>query len=319
MFGKEVVKSGYLTKSPPDNKSTFYVWKKRYFILIDSLLVYPFAPRNIRIEYYPSFEESKSGNPLGLIELNSCSGVLNREQMKSHKHVFDIVTPTRVFHLSADSSEERDQWVHVLNMNIFALTQKSINRFDPSRRSSDFTPETDTAAALFNSISRDGNISRAKSLRSTKSASTDPVSLPDMFILNRSSLANPAKLPSNLRLISSPEECNDPVFKDSACDNEIFSEKGFTSVPLNARDMQMSLPVDNESPYINVTFTTLPKSANVSPTHPMKPSPYKKIPQSASITNFPHQKLSGNADPVRVEVSSRGPVLEEYAKVHRNK
>ena len=327
MYSKEVVKNGYLTKSPPDNKTAFHGWKKRYFILIDSTRVYPFAPRNIRIEYYTNFEESKSGNPLGLIELNSCSGVLKREQMKSHKNVFDIVTPTRVFHLSADSMEERDLWVDVLNTNVFTYNQlitnqRNIHRFDPNRRSSDFTSDIDTATALLNSMSRETNITRARggpraqSVRSTKSVTIDQASsIPDMFIANYPA-GNPAKLPDNLRLITSPEQNSNAVFDPSVCDNEIFSEKGFTAVPIIDENIQL---INNESPYMNVSFTSLSKSANVSATQPLMPSPYKKLPQSVSVSDLPHQKLSNEPTPSCVDPSSMGSIIEEYAKIQKNK
>ena len=318
------MKSGYLTKSPPDNKTPFHGWKKRYFILVDTRCVYPNAPRDIRIEYYTNFEESKSGNPLGLIDLNCCSGVLNREQMKGHKQVFDIVTPTRVFHLSADTLEERKQWVEVLNTSIFSH-HKQIYRFDPHRRSSDFTPDTEKDPDLLTSLSRDGNIirvkggPRAQSLRSTKSASIEPYSsYPDMFVPNYTP-ANPIHTPNNPRLLSSREEVNDTVFGDSVCDKEILSEKGFTAVPFSHQDIHMSLPIQNESPYMNVSYASQVKSADVSPTGPMMPSPYKKIPQSASAYNFQIQKLSTEAPPAPVSPPSRAPVLEEYAKVHRIK
>ena len=54
----EVVKSGYLIKSPPEAKMAAK-WHKRWFVLSDSKLVYPLADRYVRLEYYQSEGEAK--------------------------------------------------------------------------------------------------------------------------------------------------------------------------------------------------------------------------------------------------------------------
>ena len=334
MSGKETVKSGYLTKSPPDNKSSFYVWKKRYFILIDSHLAFPFAPRHIRIEYYPSYEDSKLGNPLGMIELNKCSGVLKREQMKSHKHVFDIVTPSRVFHLSAESMEEREEWVELLNKNIFLFNQinpvQNISlKYDPNRRSSDFSQESEISMIVSSNKSVKSE-PRTQSLRIPKSKSVFPSSPPpnhDMFFpTSPDGIVAPNSYSKNLKIISSVKD-SDPMFDIDYSENEIVSEQGFTAIPLpeqqvNRHSMIASLPVTNESPYINVAFTSGIRSGDSSPTHPMLPAPYRKVPISNSMQVVAPQKFSDDAieseytciDPLKM-----APILEEYAQVKKHK
>ena len=66
----EIVKAGYLTKSPPDKPVA--QWHKRWFVLLDSKLVYPLAPRCVRLVYYQSeMEAKKLGNPKGMRTLAS--------------------------------------------------------------------------------------------------------------------------------------------------------------------------------------------------------------------------------------------------------
>ena len=336
MSGKETVKSGYLTKSPPDNKNAFHVWKKRYFILIDSRLAFPFAPRHIRIEYYHNIEDSKLGNPLGMIELNKCSGVLKREQMKSHKHVFDIVTPTRVFHLSAESMEEREQWVELLNNNIFLFNQLPMvqsnnkNKFDPNRRSSDFSAEAELSVIVSSNRSVKGE-PRTQSLRIPKSTSVLPSSPPPepdfFFPTSPEHTMGPNSYSKNLKMISSVKD-PDPMFATNYSDNDIISEKGFTAIPLPEREanipnsMISSLPVTMESPYINVTYTSEVKSSSSSPTQPIFPAPYKKIPVSNSMQVIAPQKYSDDAiesEYTCIDPSRMDSILEEYAQVKKHK
>lgn len=55
----EFVMSGYLTKSPPESKIKVAQWHRRWFLLMDSRLVYPLADRYVRLEYYQSELEAK--------------------------------------------------------------------------------------------------------------------------------------------------------------------------------------------------------------------------------------------------------------------
>ncbi len=57
---QEVVKRGYLTKSPPA-KQALAKWKRRWCMLLDSHLVYPLAPRYVRLEYFDGEESQLAG------------------------------------------------------------------------------------------------------------------------------------------------------------------------------------------------------------------------------------------------------------------
>ena len=65
MSRAEVVRAGYLTKSPPDGR--LGQWQKRWFVFADSHRAYPLAPRYVRMEYYQSEEDAEMcRNPKGL-------------------------------------------------------------------------------------------------------------------------------------------------------------------------------------------------------------------------------------------------------------
>ena len=70
--------SGYLTKSPPESKSRVAQWHRRWFLLMDSRLVYPLADRYVRLEYYQSeIEARRLADPKGMhtvCELNERPG-----------------------------------------------------------------------------------------------------------------------------------------------------------------------------------------------------------------------------------------------------
>ncbi len=53
------MKAGYLVKSPPEFKASVAQWHKRWFLLMDSKLVYPLAARYVRLEYYQSEQDAK--------------------------------------------------------------------------------------------------------------------------------------------------------------------------------------------------------------------------------------------------------------------
>ena len=347
MSAKDTIKTGFLTKSPPENKGPFYGWKRRFFMFIDSSRVYPFAPRHIRIEYYANLEESKSGNPLNSINLNDCSGVLKREPLKGHKHVFDIVTPTRVFHLSADTKEEREDWVDLLNTNIFAYN--NINPMNQSsllsdasmkqgKRSSGFQPDLDYTRVRDDSKST----SRSQSLRLKNTLeTTSPQPMPDMFFPLFPNTDNPNSYSSNLKMLPQSPTSSDPKVmsrdaspRPSIQEHEIISAPGFTAVPQSQAfglyDPSSSLPVTNESTYMNVGSSMQQSagpppcfSADSSPSHPspMVPAPYKKFPQSNSTPGL--HTIAAN--PVESEYSCidssdiSDSVLLQYAKVQRRK
>ncbi len=57
--------------------------------------------------------------PLGVINLKVCTLVTSRESIKGHKHVFDVRTEKRVYHLAADSTLEKVEWITTLNKMLF--------------------------------------------------------------------------------------------------------------------------------------------------------------------------------------------------------
>ena len=73
----EFVKAGYLVKSPPQFKPLSQ-WHKRWFLLLDSKLVYPLAARYVRLEYYQSHQDAeKLANPKG--EVNYTNKIYSAE------------------------------------------------------------------------------------------------------------------------------------------------------------------------------------------------------------------------------------------------
>ncbi|XP_064388689.1 uncharacterized protein LOC135336766 isoform X2 [Halichondria panicea] len=123
----EFVKAGYLVKSPPQFKPLSQ-WQKRWFILLDSKLVYPLSARYVRLEYYQSHQYAeKLANPKGVINMNSCTQVISREPIKGHEHVFDVHTKERVYHLVAESGNDKQDWVDTLNAHAQLFTEQDLS------------------------------------------------------------------------------------------------------------------------------------------------------------------------------------------------
>ncbi len=75
------MKAGYLVKSPPEFKSLVAQWHKRWFLLMDSKLVYPLAARYVRLEYYQSEQDAKRlADPKGKYQLTACYHDKNKPQ-----------------------------------------------------------------------------------------------------------------------------------------------------------------------------------------------------------------------------------------------
>lgn len=55
----------------------------------------------------------------GVIDLTGCTQVKNREPVKGHKFVFDLHTNDRVYHLAADNSSDKHDWIQTLNGLLF--------------------------------------------------------------------------------------------------------------------------------------------------------------------------------------------------------
>lgn len=63
----EFVKAGYLVKSPPASRALVAQWHRRWFLLMDSKLVYPMADRYVRLDYYQNEAEAKRlADPKGM-------------------------------------------------------------------------------------------------------------------------------------------------------------------------------------------------------------------------------------------------------------
>ena len=58
---------------------------------------------------------------VGSINLNSCLSVVSlNEPIKHYKFVFDVCTTERVYHLAADTEEERSEWVSTLKELLYS-------------------------------------------------------------------------------------------------------------------------------------------------------------------------------------------------------
>lgn len=159
----EVIKSGYLTKSPPEAAALVSQWRRRWFVLLDSSRAYPLADRSLRMEYYQNESDTKKlADPkglnaviaiciklplvlrerilslvcikiitnfwLGVVNLKGCSKIVNREPVKGHKFVFDVHTNNRVFHLAADTAVEKHEWVQTLNNLLFTKPESKLHQ-----------------------------------------------------------------------------------------------------------------------------------------------------------------------------------------------
>ena len=64
----EFVKAGYLIKSPPLSRAPVAQWHRRWFLLMDSALVFPMAKRYVRLDYYQSEADAKRlADPKGTV------------------------------------------------------------------------------------------------------------------------------------------------------------------------------------------------------------------------------------------------------------
>lgn len=63
---------------------------------------------------------------IGSIDLNNCISVVSlTESIKNFRFVFDVCTTERVYHLAADSEEERTEWVKTLKELLFSHSKVS--------------------------------------------------------------------------------------------------------------------------------------------------------------------------------------------------
>ncbi len=65
--------------------------------------------------------------PIGVINMNSCTQVISREPIKGHEHVFDVHTKERVYHLVAESGNDKQDWVDTLNAHAQLFTEQDLS------------------------------------------------------------------------------------------------------------------------------------------------------------------------------------------------
>uniref|UniRef100_A0A8C4QAK5 GRB2-associated binding protein 1 n=1 Tax=Eptatretus burgeri TaxID=7764 RepID=A0A8C4QAK5_EPTBU len=114
--GGEIVRQGWLRKSPPEKKMRRFAWKRRWFVLRCGRLT---GDRDT-LAYYKS--ERISARPLRSIDLALCERVdaglhgarIHIASGCSNMHIFALHTVSRVFYLVETSSEEMAAWVLAL-------------------------------------------------------------------------------------------------------------------------------------------------------------------------------------------------------------
>ena len=92
------LKSGTLTKQGGSWKS----WNKRYFVLTPNCL------------YYFKSRPALGDKPEGGIVIDNLVDVLSGENKVKRENCFNIVTPKRVYFMSAETLQERDEWASAL-------------------------------------------------------------------------------------------------------------------------------------------------------------------------------------------------------------
>ncbi|KAL4833582.1 hypothetical protein H8958_001464 [Nasalis larvatus] len=110
MTSGHVLHSGWLRKSPPEEKLRLFAWRKRWFILRKGQT----SSDPDVLEYY---KNDGSKNPLRTINLNLCEqldvGVtldFNKKEIQKG-YMFDIKTNERTFYLVAETREDMNKWV----------------------------------------------------------------------------------------------------------------------------------------------------------------------------------------------------------------
>lgn len=100
MGGGELLKKGWLIKSPPLDSGRIKNWRKRWFCLLSSKV----------LEYH----KSEDGDVKGVINLEDCKAVNSGLAHKKYKCVFDVETRDRTYYLVASSQEEMKNWVDAI-------------------------------------------------------------------------------------------------------------------------------------------------------------------------------------------------------------
>ena len=95
VFGKKLYK-GWFTKQGAKAKS----WRKRWFVVYDTL----------EMRYYENQKGTKPKGNIMLNELIQIIMVLNEDKYPKHKNVIELITPERIWSLSAPSKNDRQLW-----------------------------------------------------------------------------------------------------------------------------------------------------------------------------------------------------------------
>ncbi|XP_065191208.1 uncharacterized protein LOC135822385 [Sycon ciliatum] len=107
----EVIKQGYLVKSPPlseTGSTTMKGWKRRWFILRNDHGKYS-------LQYFESEGSAAGGQqPKGTILLQDCTCVHSDMKHNKHRNVFGVAIPTRTYYMAAESQMEMDEWTALL-------------------------------------------------------------------------------------------------------------------------------------------------------------------------------------------------------------
>lgn len=139
MGGGEVIKKGWLVKSPPLEGGGIKAWRKRYFMLRSSKI----------LEYYKSADGALLK---GVINLEDCKTVHSDLSHKKYKFVFDVETKDRIYYLVAQSAEEMKSWVDQL-CHICGLTVQDEMEFIPSADAAVLSPSVGASASAGPTIS----------------------------------------------------------------------------------------------------------------------------------------------------------------------
>eukprot|EP00051_Salpingoeca_urceolata_P009055 m.111059 g.111059 ORF g.111059 m.111059 type:complete len:469 (+) comp16096_c0_seq3:183-1589(+) len=147
MTQEEIIKEGYLTKSPPPG--ALKGWKKRWFVLRKT-------PEGGLLDYYADEKAWQSAqSPKGTIELETCGSVeKSMDDMDPEKQHFPLQlrAPDRVFTLIATSYEDLQAWI------------ASIQLFLPSRESLQTTASASSKTASKRQSTSSANLVRSSTV-----------------------------------------------------------------------------------------------------------------------------------------------------------
>ncbi|XP_065178932.1 uncharacterized protein LOC135809500 isoform X2 [Sycon ciliatum] len=255
---RDLLKCSYLTKAPPGSDGfTFRQWRRRWFMLCDSAIVYPMAPRSVRLEYYEN-EEAANGmiDPKGIIDLSECTAVRKSDRtVKGHKFVFSVITDHREYYLSADSAADRNAWVEMLHA-VTADDFKAREYRDYLRQSkiynSDPGPAMMSSTATHAGLSSSGSSPPQKDTHTERTERPRPHSVGDMHHVQQSTGRQP-----NLDTLPMPPKGNSQstgaavVTPAAAGKNEVYTvvnPKPPKNRLLHQRQSAPGILIENEPP-----------------------------------------------------------------------